>query len=268
MSSATAAGETCRGEAATIVGTGPTVTGTEGRDVIVTGAATRHRRPRWRRPDLRPARRDDLQRAEGRRRRRRRLRRHDNRHREPYVTTTLGAGADTFTGGRPATPSSAAAQEPCTDTEADTIATGDGADSVVSGSIGAVNRDVVDTGAGDDSSTYGPRRSDRTPRHRKSRLRRAPADERLGRPCIDMASGTFTSPAGTATLTFFEHSTSPREPAAHLPRHTRRRPGLGPPDCRSSPSTSHRAPARTRSSSSLPASPPAAASTEGSEGMG
>ncbi len=36
---ATAAGETCRGEAATIVGTGPTVTGTEGRDVIVTAAA-------------------------------------------------------------------------------------------------------------------------------------------------------------------------------------------------------------------------------------
>lgn len=31
---ATAAGEICRGEAATIVGTGPTVQGTEGRDVI------------------------------------------------------------------------------------------------------------------------------------------------------------------------------------------------------------------------------------------
>ena len=40
-SSATAAGETCRGEAATIVGTGPDVTGTEGRDVIVTGASLR-----------------------------------------------------------------------------------------------------------------------------------------------------------------------------------------------------------------------------------
>lgn len=39
--SATAAGETCRGEAATIVGTGPAVTGTEGRDVIVTGGSTR-----------------------------------------------------------------------------------------------------------------------------------------------------------------------------------------------------------------------------------
>ena len=38
--SATAAGETCRGEAATIVGTGPTLTGTEGRDVIVSGMAT------------------------------------------------------------------------------------------------------------------------------------------------------------------------------------------------------------------------------------
>ena len=38
--SASAAGETCRGEAATIVGTSRTLTGTEGRDVIVTGAAT------------------------------------------------------------------------------------------------------------------------------------------------------------------------------------------------------------------------------------
>lgn len=40
-SAATAAGETCRGEAATIVGTGPDVTGTDGRDVIVTGASLR-----------------------------------------------------------------------------------------------------------------------------------------------------------------------------------------------------------------------------------
>ena len=37
---ASAAGETCRGLAATIVGTGPSVTGTEGADVIVTGSAT------------------------------------------------------------------------------------------------------------------------------------------------------------------------------------------------------------------------------------
>ena len=38
---ATAAGETCRGEAATIVGTGGTLQGTDGRDVIVTGASWR-----------------------------------------------------------------------------------------------------------------------------------------------------------------------------------------------------------------------------------
>lgn len=38
-SAAAAAGETCRGEAATIVGTGPDVRGTDGRDVIVTGAS-------------------------------------------------------------------------------------------------------------------------------------------------------------------------------------------------------------------------------------
>ncbi|MDR7254725.1 Ca2+-binding RTX toxin-like protein [Nocardioides sp. BE266] len=40
-SAASAAGETCRGEAATIVGSGPDVTGTEGRDVIVTGDSLR-----------------------------------------------------------------------------------------------------------------------------------------------------------------------------------------------------------------------------------
>lgn len=38
--SATAVGETCRGEAATLVGTGTQLGGTEGRDVIVTGTAT------------------------------------------------------------------------------------------------------------------------------------------------------------------------------------------------------------------------------------
>ncbi|MCP3421989.1 calcium-binding protein [Nocardioides pinisoli] len=38
--SATAVAETCRGEAATLVGTGPTLTGTEGRDIIVSGTAT------------------------------------------------------------------------------------------------------------------------------------------------------------------------------------------------------------------------------------
>ena len=37
---ALAAGETCRGEAATIVGTTPTLHGTAGRDVIVTGSST------------------------------------------------------------------------------------------------------------------------------------------------------------------------------------------------------------------------------------
>lgn len=37
---ATAAADTCRGEAATLVGTGPVLTGTEDRDVIVTGTAT------------------------------------------------------------------------------------------------------------------------------------------------------------------------------------------------------------------------------------
>lgn len=36
---ATAVGKTCRGEAATIVGTGPDIQGTVGRDVIVTGAS-------------------------------------------------------------------------------------------------------------------------------------------------------------------------------------------------------------------------------------
>lgn len=41
--SATAAGETCRGQAATILGTGPVAHGTEARDVIVTGDSVRPR---------------------------------------------------------------------------------------------------------------------------------------------------------------------------------------------------------------------------------
>ena len=42
MGTATAAGETCQGQAATIVGTpGGQITGTEGADVIVTNDATR-----------------------------------------------------------------------------------------------------------------------------------------------------------------------------------------------------------------------------------
>ena len=40
LTAASAAGETCRGEAATIVGSGPAVTGTDGRDVVVSDGAT------------------------------------------------------------------------------------------------------------------------------------------------------------------------------------------------------------------------------------
>ncbi|WP_210503429.1 calcium-binding protein [Nocardioides xinjiangensis] len=204
--SATAAGGTCRGEAATIVGTGASVTGTEGRDVIVTGTAVV--------VDARGG--DDLVCVAG-------TVTSSNvlvvdagsgddlvdatavaaSH---LLTTVLGAGADTFAGG-PArdTVHGGVRTEPRTDTDTDTITTGDGGDSVISGSGGAVNRDVVDTGPGDDSvnlpspelgqqaSVSGGAGTDV--------LRLANDAPDLA---IDMAAGTFTTPAGTATFASLE----------------------------------------------------------------
>ena len=155
---ATAAGETCRGEAATIVGTGPTVTGTEGRDVIVTASAGVIDALGG--DDLicvtGPGGSSNLLSVDCRRRRRRG--RHDRAPAGFYVTTVLDAGVDTFVGG-PASDTVYAGEQARTsnggyahgaDTEKDTIDTGEGNDSAWTGAAGTPNRDVVRLGVGTD----------------------------------------------------------------------------------------------------------------------
>lgn len=198
---------TCRGETASIVGTGLSLTGTEGRDVIVTGAAG----------VVEALGGDDLicvvstgassnavtvDAGSG----------NDvvdatTTAANYFVTTALGAGADTF-GGGPARDTVYGGERTAqrTDTETDTITTGAGGDSVNSGSSGSVNRDVVDTGAGDDSVSVpspalGPGASiSAGPDSDVLRLANDAPDL-----AIDMVTGTFTTPAATATFASFEH---------------------------------------------------------------
>ncbi len=153
-SSAVAAGETCRGEAATIVGTGPTVTGTEGRDVVVTGtagqvatlggddlvcvtaAATRTSSPSTPAPATTSV---DTASAP----------------RHFYLTVVLGQGADTLVGGAAAdTVTTGPTASDGIDGDRDVVRTGDGDDRVTTGApYGSTNSDVVDAGAGDDRVT-------------------------------------------------------------------------------------------------------------------
>lgn len=212
---ATAAGETCRGEAATIVGTGPTVTGTEGRDVIVTASADK--------VDALGG--DDLICVTG-----------------PggssnllsvdagagddvvdttalaagfYVGTVLGAGADTFAGG-PASDTVYAGERASTgnggytfgaDTEKDTIDTGAGDDAAWTGAAGTPNRDVVRLGLGTDRLYLGAANAtsaavlDGGEGLDGLRLTGGSGDLTL-----DMARGTFTSSQGMAAFTSFEFS--------------------------------------------------------------
>ena len=203
----TAAADTCHGETATITGTGNSVTGTEGRDVIVTGTAG----------VVNALGGDDLVCVAGTVTNTNVLFVDAGSGNDDvdtttvapsyFVTTVLGAGTDTLAGGQARdTVYGGERTEPRTDSETDTITTGEGGDSVTSGSIGAVNRDVVDTGAGDDSvslpspalgegaSITGGADSD------VLRLTNDAADL-----AIDMTAGSFTTPTGTATFTSFEH---------------------------------------------------------------
>lgn len=161
---ALAAGETCRGEAATIVGTTPTLQGTDGRDVIVTGSST----------DVSAGAGDDLVCVTGK---------GANANvvdldagpgddvvdstampRHFYLTAILGDGSDTFVGGAGADSVVAGAgafySTPPDEAERDVIDTGSGADDVSSGGVGLVNDDEVRTGEGNDSvrwaGTMGP----------------------------------------------------------------------------------------------------------------
>ncbi|MDZ5664094.1 calcium-binding protein [Nocardioides sp. S-58] len=204
--SATAAAQTCRGEAATIVGTGARITGTEGRDVIVTATAGV--------VDARGG--DDLicvavtdtssnalsvaagagadvvdtTATSG----------------TYYVSSELGPGTDSYFGGSVNdTVYGGDRAAPQTDTEADTIDTGAGGDGVFTGSPGTPNRDVVRLGDGPDQLYLG------APALAADAvvdggaggdaLRLAAGDGDLA---VDMVLGTFTTAAGTASFGSFE----------------------------------------------------------------
>jgi hypothetical protein len=138
MGTATAAGEPCQGQAATIVGTpGSQITGTEGADVIVTNGAMR--------VDALGG--DDLVCATG----------EDPKFPSSGVFAILGAGADTFIdssgrghliyAGTIDGPENVVAPE-STDTEADVIRA-IGHSRVVSGMEGQPNADIIDFPSGE-----------------------------------------------------------------------------------------------------------------------
>lgn len=155
---ATAAGETCRGEAATIVGTGQPIMGTDGRDVIVTGASIHTYAGAGDdlicvtstvffnsfSVDAGPG--NDLVDSSA-------------LPGNYYLTASLGDGADTFIGGVANERVAAAAAgfiwvDVPSESERDVIDTGDGSDSVVSGGPGVANDDEVRTGNGEDTVTW------------------------------------------------------------------------------------------------------------------
>jgi Ca2+-binding RTX toxin-like protein len=156
---AVAAGETCRGEAATIVGTTPTLTGTDGRDVIVTGSST----------DVFAGAGDDVVCVTGKGVSSNVLdvdagpgndvvdstAMRDN----VYLTAILGDGSDTFAGGAGADTVVAGGAagphgEAFPEAERDVIDTGSGSDQVRSGGAGLTNGDEIRTGDDGDSVTW------------------------------------------------------------------------------------------------------------------
>lgn len=203
---ARAVGETCRGEAATLVGTGPSLTGTEGRDVIVTGPAgvvdalggddlicvtARTTGSNVLVVDAGAG--DDVVDTSA-------------VFGGYYVTTTLGAGADALVGGAAGdTVFAGTKADPQVDTERDVVDTGEGGDSVITGSAGETDHDVVRLGGGADrlhllSTAVGSDAvldgggDDDT-------LRLVAGDGDL---VVDMALGTFTTARGATAFTSFE----------------------------------------------------------------
>lgn len=166
---ANAAGETCRGEAATIVGapSNPALlgsdglTGTEGRDVVVTNGATNvstlggddvicvttNSASSVERVTIDAGVGDDI--VDG------------TTAPDWVVQAELGLGTDRFEGGNAgnsvggAYRDAAPADTEKADTEKDVIIGGDGPDGVQSGAVGHPNPDVIALGAGDDSIFYG-----------------------------------------------------------------------------------------------------------------
>ena len=132
VGTAAAAGETCQGQSATLVGTpGGQITGTEGADVIVTNDATR--------VDALGG--DDLVCATGERSS------YDSvTGTSTFVTAILGAGADTFIPSERSGSTIYAGTVDGTDTEADVIRLSWTAGLVISGMPGQPNADIIDLG--------------------------------------------------------------------------------------------------------------------------
>lgn len=156
---ATAVGETCRGEAATIIGgPGVKIVGTEGRDVVVTNRSQ----------DVTTLGGDDLVCLTGPDQRRGyRSVEIDTGAGDDVVDGTaapdwpasgsLGAGADTFYGGSGSDYLEAGDRsvdfDPV-DADHDVLSGGGGSDTFVSGQDALANTDVIDLGSGDDYLTY------------------------------------------------------------------------------------------------------------------
>jgi Ca2+-binding RTX toxin-like protein len=164
LTAANADGETCRGEAATIVGTPSNpallgsdgVTGTEGRDVVVTNGAakvstlggddlicvTAGGSPSVKRVTIDAGAGDDV--VDG------------TTAPDWSVQAELGEGADHFEGSDAGSSVHGAYSDAApADTERDVIIGRDGSDGVHSGVVGHPNPDVIVLGAGDDSLIYG-----------------------------------------------------------------------------------------------------------------
>lgn len=155
--SASAAGETCRGEAATIVGTGAPVVGTPGRDVIVTGTSG----------DTDGGDGDDLICVTGQGSNSNLLDVYAGAGNDVvdstgmsagfYLSAYLGSGADTFTGGPGGDTvftGEAADYQQTADAERDVVDTGAGSDTVFSGAAVRANADEVRLGDGDDGARW------------------------------------------------------------------------------------------------------------------
>jgi len=163
LPAANATGETCRGEAATIVGTpgnpallgSDGIVGTEGRDVLVTNGAfkvttrggddlvcvTSPGAPSVKRVIIDAGAGDDDV---------------DGTTAPDWIAQVeLGEGADRFEGGDAGNVVYAAYSDPTpVDTERDVLIGGAGSDRVHSGVVGEPNPDVIATGAGNDSLVY------------------------------------------------------------------------------------------------------------------
>lgn len=156
---ASAAGETCRGEAASIVGVpGRDIVGTEGRDVIVTNRSQGvqalggddlicitgpDQRSGYRPVEIDAGAGDDV--VDG------------TAAVDWPMSGSLGPGADTLHGGGGSEyvhTGSRSADYSHVDTDHDVVLGGGGADIVTSGQAGATNTDVIDLGSGGDHLSY------------------------------------------------------------------------------------------------------------------